>query len=172
MQDRIWKTRIQTERTLKKEILKKESNGAHLIIYLYLILSAMVGVCAGFYEQNGWELRLGLPYFTMVLLGIGWYDRPLWAVKKGKNFENVFQKYAHICVDTKAVFVSKLIVLLFDILWCVGISQILAIWIRIQIYSRLSFFDVTFIPLYSGIIVFCLYGITLFHAYKKGFASK
>lgn len=106
-----WEELIKKERLEKKERMKSETVGVHIIFYLAAIFHVFVSTLYGYQTDDSaaqtsvfWYLVLGT---VICYIAFNLY---LYRVRENGHYYNIFRKYRYIPIDLKRLFLAKAVI--------------------------------------------------------------
>lgn len=159
---------VANERSEKRERVRKETDGAHILFYLAFIFNVGVSLLYGFETGNStqdykvyWYLVIGT-----VICYIG-FNKYLFLVKENGKICNIFEKYQYVPVDVRKLYLAKAIVAGRNIMGQTFLCQLASLFIVIvnpgNEGGSITDFHV-WIPSVIGIIALMIFLLVMFLA--------
>ena len=106
-----WEELVKKERLEKRERMKSETVGVHIIYYLAAIFHVFVSTLYGYQTDDSaaqtsvfWYLVLGT---VICYIAFNLY---LYRVRENGHYYNIFRKYQYIPIDLKKLFLAKTVI--------------------------------------------------------------
>ena len=165
-----WEELIKKERVEKRERMKSETVGVHIIYYLGAIFHVFVSTLYGYQTDDSaaqnsvfWYLVIGT-----VICYIA-FNQYLYRVRENGHYKNLFRKYRYIPIDLKKLFLAKAVIAGRNMLGLSLLGQSASLLIVIanpgNEGASLSQFHV-WLPCLSGIVSFAWFLLLMGSCYR------
>lgn len=122
---------VANERSEKRERVRKETDGGHIMFYLACIFNIFVASLLYGFETDGSKQDLNVYWYLVigtVICYIG-FNKFLFLVKENGKICNIFEKYRYVPVDVRKLYLAKAIVAGRNILGQAFLCQLASLFI-------------------------------------------